>query len=166
MYELGYRFDLGVDAAPVDLSAAAVTGLRCNVRDFQNINLLVVKGAASSGTDPALTFNQWTVQTGGSAAAYNPDHFYQKAAATVANTETWSKVAVSTTNGQVTLTGEQGHQGLYLFEINVKDLTDGYDYVSVDVAKAGTVAQLGAILYIAGDLVIKRYAPNLQALLH
>jgi hypothetical protein len=166
MYELGYRFDLGVDAAPVDLSAAAVTGKRTNVRDCQNINILVVKGAASSGTDPVLTFNQWQASSGGSAAVFNPDHFYQKAGATLANTETWSKVAVSTTNGQVTLTGEQGHQGLYLFEINVKDLTDGYDYVSVDTAKAGTVAQIGALLYIAADLVTKRYPPNLQALLH
>jgi hypothetical protein len=166
MYELGYRFDLAVDTVAADLSAAGQTGLRINVVDFQNINVLVAKGAASSGTDPVLTFNTWNVKTGGSSTVYNPDHFWQKAGATLANTETWSKVAVSTTNGQVTLTGEQGHQGLYLFEINVKDLTDGYEYVSVDVAKAGTVAQLGTILYIPGDLVTKRSPSNLRPALH
>lgn len=166
MLKLGYTFDLGVDIAPVDVSAAAVTGKRCNVREMKNINIVVVKGAASSGTDPQLTFNQWQASSGGSASAYNPDHFWQKAAATVANTETWSNVAVSTTNGQVTLTGEQGHQGLYVFEVDVKTLLDGYDYVSVDVAKAGTVAQLAAILYIPADLTTRRSPANMPALLY
>lgn len=165
MYKLGYTFDVGVDIAPVDLSAAGVTGKRINLRAMQNLNVLIAKGAAASGTDPVLTFNQWKVSSSGTAAAFNPDHFYKKTAATLLNSEQWANVAVSTTNGQVTLTGEQGNQGLYLFEINTKDLTDGYDYVSVDTAKAGTVAQLAAILYIPADLVTRRGPVNMPALL-
>lgn len=165
MYKLGYTLDVGIDAAPADLSAGATTGKRINLRHMQNLNVLLVKGAASSGTDPVLTFNQWKVSSSGTAAAFNPTYFWKKTAAALLNSETWVNVAVSTTNGQVTLTGEQGNQGLYIFEINTKDLTDGYDYVSVDVAKAGTVAQLGALIYIPADLVTRRGPANMPALL-
>lgn len=165
MYKLGYHFDFGNDAVPVDLSAAAITGKRINLRNMQSLDIVLFKGAAASGTDPVLTFNQWQSSSGGSAIAYNPAYFWKKSAATLANTEQWAQVTVSTTNGQVTLTGEQGNQGIYVFEINVKDITDGYDYVSVDVAKAGTVAQLGALLYVPADLTVRRGPANMPALL-
>lgn len=165
MYKLGYTFDVGVDAAPVDLSAAAVTGKRINVKNMRNLNVVLIKGAASSGTDPQLTFNQWAASSGGSATAFNPDHFWKKTAATLLNSEQWVNVAVSTTNGQVTLTGEQGNQGIYVFEIHVPNMTAGNDYISVDTAKAGTVAQLGTLIYVPADLSVRRSPNLLQALL-
>lgn len=174
MYQLGYRFDLGADAAPVDLSAAGITGLRINVRNAQNINAVVFKSAcAAAGTDPVLTINQWQASSGGVSAVYSADHYWKKSAATLANTETWTNVyntsdgnppgtGTNTINTTVTLTGENQKQGIYVVELNVKNLLDGYDYVSVDIAKAGTVAQLGSLLYVAADLVTKRTPANLQ----
>jgi len=168
MFKLGYTFDLGPDAMPVDLSAAGVTGKRVNLRNARNWNAVLIKGAASSGTDPVLTFNLWSASSGGSANnTFNPDHFWQKAGATLAGTESWTNVALTgNTNGQVTLTGEQGHQGIYVFEIHVPLLTAGFDWMSVDIAKAGTVAQLGTLIWVPADLS-KRYGPaNLDPTLY
>lgn len=168
MFKLGYAFDLGPDVMPVDLSAAATTGKRVNLRNGRNYNAVLIKGAASAGTDPVLTFNQWNVSSGGSAQPFNPDHFWKKTnTPSLLGTESWVNVAVSTTNGQVTLTGEQGNQGIYVFEVHVP-LTQGaaYNWMSVDIAKAGTVAQLGTLIWVPADLS-KRYGPaNLDPTLY
>lgn len=166
MYKLGYAFDLGLDVAPVDLSAAAVTGKRTNLRNAQNLNVVVFKGAGvASSVDPVLTLNQWQAATGGAAAPLNVDHCWVKSAAAMANTETWTRFAVGVPgvgSNTVTLTGLALLQAIVAIEINTKDLADGYDYVSVDTAKASTFAQVAGLLYLLADLSVRRTPVNLQ----
>lgn len=173
MYELGYRFDLGPVIAPVDLSAAAVTGKRVMARNAQNVNFVVFKGAEAGTDDPVLTFQQFTASSAGTTAALLIDHYWVKSANTLAGTETWTRVnntsdgnpytpGVNTINATLTLTGLAGKQAIVVVEVNTKDLTDTFDYCSVNAAKAGTTAQLGGILTILGDLVTKRSPGNLQ----
>jgi hypothetical protein len=161
MYKLGYNFDLGVMNAPVDLSGGAVTGKRVNLRNAQSVAFVVFKGAESTGTDdPVLTLNQWSVSTSGSASALNVDHYWAKSATALAGTESWSKVSMAS-GRTVTLTGLATKQAIVVVEVNTKDLTDGFDYVSIDTADAGSTAQIGGILAILTDLTVRRDPANM-----
>lgn len=166
MEALGRLVDFSCGVAPVDLSAAASTGKRVSLRHCSGLLVVIFKGAASLGTDPAVTFKEATAETSGTSQdmATPPGYYWQKAAATLAGTETWSKVAASYSSGAVTLTSQEGNQGIYVFDILSEDLSAGFDWVEVDIAKAGTVAQLGGVLLIAHDLLSQRSPANLAAL--
>lgn len=165
MLALGRAFDFGNAVVPVDLSAAAVTGKRVHLSNCSALSVVVYKGAASAGTDPAFTFKCYAASSGGSgAAAYTgPTSMYKKSAATLAGTEAWSLVAVVPSSNVVTLTGEQGNQGIYVFTIYGSQLPDGFPYFQVDSSKAGTVAQLGGVTYIKHDLTVQRTPANLPS---
>lgn len=165
MEALGRLNDLSVCIAPVDLSAAAVTGKRVSLKRASGLLVKIYKGAASSGTDPGFTFKEATAFTSGTlqVMANPPAYFWKKTGTTLAGTEVWSQVTATYSSGTVTLTGEQGNQGIYAFEILSEDLSAGFDYIEVDSVKAGTVAQLGCVMYELHDLLSQRLPSNLAA---
>jgi hypothetical protein len=166
MEALGRLYDFTVGIAPVDLSAAANTGKRVSMKRASGLQVVIFKGAASSGTDPAVTFKECTADTSGTSQnmASPPGYYWQKTAAALAGTETWTQVTATYSSGAVTLTSQEGNQGIYVFDILSEDLSAGFAYIEVDIAKAGTVAQLGAVLLIPHDLLSQRYPSNLAAL--
>lgn len=166
MEALGRLVDFSAAVAPADLSGGPLTGKRVSMKNTSGLIVAVFKGAASAGTDPGFTFKEATADTGGTSQvmASPPGYFWKKSAATLAGTETWTKVTASYTAGTVTLTGEQGNQGIYVFDILSEDLSAGFSFVEVDAADAGSVAQLGGVLYIAHDLLTQRDPVNLAAL--
>lgn len=163
---LGRLVDFTAGAAPVDLSVAAVTGKRVALKRASGLMVVLFKAAAASGTDPAVTFLEATADTGGTSQdmATPPAYYWQKTAAALAGTETWTQVTASYVSGAQTLTGEEGNQGIFVWDILAEDLSAGFSYVEVDIAKAGTVAQLGAVLLIPHDLLSMRSPANLAAL--
>lgn len=165
MEALGRLNDVSIAVAPVDLSGGAVTGKRVSLKNCTGVQVVIIKGAASSGTDPAFTFKEATADTGGTsqAMASPPGYFYQKSAATLAGTETWSKVTATFSSGVVTLTGEEGNQGIYVFDVLADTLSAGFGYLEVDSSDAGAVAQLGTVLYLPHDLDVQRDPANLAA---
>ena len=166
MEALGRLLDASVGIAPVDLSAAAVTGKRVSMKRQSGLAVVIYKGAASSGTDPAFTFKEATAGSGGTSQnmASPPAYFWKKSAAALAGSETWTQVNATYSSGAVTLTGENGNQGIYVFDILSEDLSAGFSYIEVDAAKAGTVAQVGGVLFVPHDLLAQRSPGNLAAL--
>lgn len=163
---LGRLADFSAAVVPADLSGGPLTGKRVSMKNCVGLMVVLYKGAASSGTDPGLTFKEATADTSGTlqVMATPPAYYYKKSAATLAGTETWTKVAATYSSGTVTFTGEEGNQGIYVFDILSEDLSAGFSYIEVDAADAGTVAQLGGVLYIAHDLSTQRDPANLAAL--
>jgi hypothetical protein len=165
MEALGRLDDLSIAVAPVDLSGGANTGKRVSLKNCSGVQVVVVKGAASTGTDPAFTFKEANADTSGTsqAMASPPAYFYKKSAAALAGTEAWAKVTASFSSGVVTLTGEEGNQGIYVFDVLSEDLSAGFDYLEVDSSDAGSVAQLGTVFYLLHDLSTQRDPANLAA---
>jgi hypothetical protein len=163
---LGREVDFSASFLPVDLSAAAVTGKRVSLKNNSGLMVVIFKGPASSGTDPAFTFKEATAFTSGTSQnmVTPPAYYYQKSAASFAGSETWVKKTATYSSGAVTLTSENGNGGIYVFDILAEDLSAGFSYIEADVAKAGTVAQIGGVLYITHDLLVQRDAGNLAAL--
>lgn len=164
---LGRGVDISVGAAPADLSAAATTGKRVSLKGAGGVTIVVVKGAGTAGDDPTVTLKQHTAASGGTSANLPIiDHYYLKDAATLAGTETWVK---KTQAAAATIADPGGagtsaeHQQILVIEVDSKSLSDGYSYVSLDVADVGTNAQLGAVLYLLRDLRAGRTPENLQA---
>jgi len=166
MEALGREVDFSVGIAPVDLSGAANTGKRVSMKRNSGLMVVIFKGAASSGTDPVVTFKEANAFTSGTSQnmASPPAYYWQKSAATLAGSETWTQVTATYSSGAVTLTSQEGDQGIYVFDILSEDLSAGFDFIECDIAKAGTVAQLGAVLYITHDLLSERSPANLAAL--
>ena len=165
MEALARLTDFSAGIAPVDLSAAAVTGKRVSLKRASGLMVVLFKGAASSGTDPVLTFKEATAATAGTSQnmVTPPAYYWQKTAAALAGTELWTQVAATYASGAQTLTGQQGNQGIFVWDILSEDLSAGFSFIEVDAAKAGTVAQLGALLFIPHDLLAQRFPSNLAA---
>ncbi|HEY5396203.1 MAG TPA: hypothetical protein VIL16_12480 [Trebonia sp.] len=163
---LGRLVDYSVGVAPVDLSGGAQTGKRVSLKNASGVQVVIFKGAASTGTDPAFTFKEATADTSGTSQvmATPPAYFYKKSATALAGTEQWAQVAATYSAGVITLTGEEGNQGIYVFDVLAEDLSAGFEYLEVDSGDAGSVAQLGGVLFIAHDLLVQRDPALLAAL--
>ena len=165
---LGRLIDISVGVAPVDLQTAQ-TGKRVGLRRADGCTIVVFKGAGTAGDDPTVTLKQHTASTGGTTANLAIiDHYYLKNATTLAGTETWTRVA-QTAAATIADPGGAGtsaeSQQILVIEVNAAQLSDGYAYISLDVADTGTNAQLGCVLYLLRDLVPKRKPANLAAAL-
>ena len=66
---LGRLVDFSAAIVPVDLSAGANTGKRVSVKNNDGLMVVIFKGPASSGTDPAFTFKEATAFTSGTSQA-------------------------------------------------------------------------------------------------
>ena len=163
---LGRLFDIAVSHAPVDLSAAAVTGKRVHLKNYVGATFVLFKGAGTAGDDPAVTFQQHTVASSGTPASLVAvTRYYLKDATTLAGTEQWAKLSMAA-GATITDPGGAGtsaeHQQILVAEFNADQLDDGYEWISANVADVGTNAQLGAGLWILHGLQVSR-SPELLA---
>lgn len=164
MHGLGRVMDLSIAFAPVDTQTGANTGKRIAMRSGQTVSVVLIKGAGTGTDVPVFTLNEANAATGGTSqvlAAIKTWH--RKSATTLAGTEVW----VTTTQAAgstLTLTGEATKQGIYVFDIDAAQLSDGFTHISVDVADTGSAgAQLATLFYVMHDLVVQRKPANLAA---
>lgn len=168
MEALGRLFDVVPAFVPVDLNTAdGATGLRVHLKNCQGVTFVFVKGAGTAGDDPDLDVQQHTAATGGTSSDLDVvAHFFRKEETTLDADETWtrstqnvaSEVDLGDTSAEV--------QGLYVVEVDASQLSDGYEWVSVNVTGTLAAAQLGAGLYILHGLAHQRspeLLPNPQA---
>lgn len=167
MEALGRLVDVCIGAAPVDLSAAAVTGKRVSLKGCGGLTILVFKGAGTAGDDPTVTLKQHTAASSGTTSNLAIiDHYYLKDATTLAGTEAWTRVAQSAAATIVDPGGagtSAEHQQIIAIEVDAAQLSDGYTHVSLDVGDVGTNAQLGCVLYLRRDLFVERAPASLAA---
>jgi hypothetical protein len=162
MEALGRLFDISTGAVPVDLSSAAVTGKRVHLKNAGGVTIVVFKGAGTAGDDPTFDLQEHTAASGGTSQDLDViDHYYLKQEATLDGDETWTKVTQSTAS-EVTGNGTSAEeQAIYVFEVDATQLSDGFEWVSLNVADVGTNAQLGSVLYLLRDLAVQRSPENL-----
>lgn len=168
MLKLGYTFDVGAVAAPVDLTTAGFTGLRVCLKNAQSCAFVIPVAAAGSGTED-LVFTLKEHNAASSGTTQNLPIIttaWVKSATTLANTETWTKITQAA-GATLTLAGATyaAKQLILVVQVNTKDVDDGFDYVSLSVADPGTVSRLGAGLTLLSDLTVRRDPANLQPVL-
>lgn len=170
MRALGRLFDIGTGIAPIaDLAAGANTGKRLFMRDFETVTFLFSKGLASAGTDDiVLTLQEHNASSAGTSQNLSAlTHYYYKREATLDNDETWTEVTQAA-GATITLAGATyaALQAIVAFSVEATQLSDGFKYLSVNIADPGAGGTIpGELLYIAHGLKIQRDPANMAAML-
>ncbi|GAA4226089.1 hypothetical protein GCM10022254_09890 [Actinomadura meridiana] len=166
MEGLGRLFDLSCGVAPVDLQTAQ-TGKRVSLRHAAGVSIVLFKGAGTAADDPTVTLKEHTASSGGTSQNLAViDHYHLKAETALDGDETWETV---TQSAAATIADPGGDgtsaesQQIVVIEVDATSLSDGYAYVSLDVADVGGNAQLGAVLYILRDLASQRAPDKMHA---
>lgn len=169
MWGLGRDLDITVGINPVaDIAAGANTGKRVHMRNYECMGFLFFKNAASAGTDTVtITLREHTAASSGTSQdlAKITTWFKKSTAAALAGTEQWTKTtqAAAATLALTNAVLPAANQALVFFEIDAAQLSDGYQWLSVDIADPGSGGTiLGGVLYIANGLKIQR-SPELLA---
>ncbi|WP_432112858.1 hypothetical protein [Streptomyces sp. S1] len=151
-YGLGPDYDIALGAAPSDLSAAAVTGLRISMVNVKSVDVVVVKGAGTAADDPTITLRHHTAATGGTSADLATiTEYFLRSEATLDNDEPWTKV---TQAAAATIVDPGGagtsaeSQQIVVFSVKPTDLPETSNYISVNIGDVGANAQLGTVLFI------------------
>lgn len=162
MEALGRLFDLSCGVAPVDLAGGAQTGNRVSLKNCSGATVVFFKEAGAAAEATTLDLQQHTVSTGGTPADLDIiDHYYLKSETTLDGDETWTKVTQSVAS-EVTPAASDTQQ-ILVFHVGADQLSDGYQYISVNTTDTTTAGQLGSILYILHDLNVQRAPANLVA---
>lgn len=166
MEALGRLFDISTGVVPVDLQTAQ-TGKRVSLRNAGGCTVVIFKAAGTAGDDPTFTLRQHTASSSGTSADLAViDHYYLKTEATLDGDETWVK---ETQSAAATIVDPGGDgtsaeaQQIIAIEVDATELSDGYDYISLDTTDTGSNAQLGCVLYLLRDLTVQRAPANLVA---
>lgn len=161
MEGLGRLFDIVVGSAPADSVAAAITGNRVRLNRAAGCTIVVLTDGGSTDVLD-LDLQQATAATGGSIIDLDIiNHYYLKEATTFAGSETWSRVA-QTAASEITNAGSASKQTLLVIEVEGTQLSDGYEFVSLNVPDQGSNGtKYTAVLYLLRDLAVQRTPANL-----
>lgn len=157
---LGRLFDVGTGIVPVDLATAANTGHRLHLKNYGGVAVVACFNNGTAGEAPTIVFREHDAATSGNSQDLDVvDTYYKKEEAELDGDETWTKV--TQTAGDITdADWDDANEVLVVAEIQATQLSDGYEWVSVNIADTGT-AQVGAVLYIMYDLAVQRAPENL-----
>jgi hypothetical protein len=169
MEGLGRLFDIGSVIGPVaDLAAGANTGHRIHLSNASAVTFVAYLGAVSAGTDTTvLDVQQHTAATAGTSGDLDVvTQWYYKGEATLDGDETWTKVTQAAAS-EISLTGATFAAQQLIVAVHVAgvQLSDGYEWVSLDIADAGAGGtRAGCVLALLHDLNVQRAPNNLAQL--
>jgi hypothetical protein len=157
--------ELQVAAAfvPVNLAGGANDGDWVSLKNYRHVSVLFF-GAAGNATEPAtITLEQATTVAGSNAKALNFTRIDKKHTADLFTVGEFTKVTQAAANTYALGTTMGDKQAIVLIDFNAEDLDveGGFDCIRGRVADVGTVAQIGAMLYILSD---PRYTPPPSAI--
>lgn len=167
MQALGRLFDIGLGAPPAATNGA-VTGKRIHLKNCGGVTVVLVAGVAAGGDDLQVDLQQHTVGSGGSPADLDViTEYWLKSATAIDNSEAWTKYTQAAAS-EITVAASETtdiEQNILVFEVEATELSDGYEWISVNVPDLGAGDKTLAVLYFPRDLHVQRAPSNLAALL-
>ncbi len=162
---LGRLFNISVGAVPADVVAAAITGNRIHLKDGGGVTFVIIASAGSTDILD-LDLQEHTAGPAGTGTSQDLDvittYFYQSET-TLDGDEVWTKAVQSPAASEITNVGAASTEQLVVVEVGAEQLSDGFEWVSLNVPDLGTNGtKWVAILNILHDLHIQR-APELLA---
>ncbi len=159
--ELGKTFDILSQIVPVDLADGANTGHRIDMKNYDKVTFVYYTGIGTAAEAPTITLQEHTANTGGTSTnLVKIDEWYIKSEATLDGDETWTKTTQTAAATATDATWDDVVQVLMCFTIDADMLSDGYEWISCNIADTGT-AHLGCMLAIATGLRVQRTPANL-----
>ncbi len=158
---LGADFDIGHSIAPVDLATGANTGARVHLMNYGAVTFIGYLATGTAAEAPTFTLQEHNANTAGTSQNLAViDEYWQKEEATLDGDETWTRVAQTAAATVTDADWDDANQVLVAFKVRAEQLTDAFEWVSINVADTGT-AHIGTVLYIMHDLKTQRSPQNL-----
>jgi hypothetical protein len=161
---LGRLFNVSVGAVPTDAVAGAITGNRIHLKDAGGVSFIVVASAGS--TDRLdLDLQEHSAASGGTSQDLDIiTKAYYQSETTLDGDETWTEWSQSAAS-EMTDVGGASEQQLVVVEVRAEQLSDGFEWVSLNVPDLGTNgSKYVTILNVAHDLMVQRKPTNLANL--
>lgn len=164
MRGLGRLYDIGLGVAPVDMNAGdGATGKRISVMGSLSMDVVVILGAAASGTDDVtIDVQQHTAYTSGTSGdldaaatsaltqpARGITQYWIKSETALDNDEVWTRVTQSEAS-EITLAGATyaARECIVVFNVGPAQLGTGYTHLSVNVSYATNAVRTCTVLYL------------------
>lgn len=161
---LGRLFNVSLGAVPADAVAAAITGSRVHLKDVGGVSFIVV---ASAGSTDILDVDlqEHNAATGGTSQDLDIiTKYYYQSETTLDGDETWTEGS-QTAASEITNIGAASEEQLVVIEVRSEQLSDGFEWVSLNVPDLGTNGtKYVAILNVVHDLMVMRKPTNLAQL--
>lgn len=138
---------------PVNLATAANSGDWISLAKFRRVAFIVVAAIGAAAEDIVVTVRQATTAAGGGAKdLLGIDRVWTKQGADLAAIGAFTKVSQT---AAATYTSDTGGEtaNLYVVEIDAEqlDVTNGFDFVTLNIADTGTTAKLGCVIAILSE---------------
>lgn len=162
-YALGRHFDVGAVTVPTDAVAGAITGARTHMKNAAICSFVIVTtGASTDITD--IDLQEHNAASGGTSQDLDViTTYYYKSEATLDGDEQWTKGTQSAAS-EITNVGAASQELLLVVEVRAEQLSDGFEWVSVNVPDLGTNGTRHvAIIPVLSGLKVQR-APEKLAI--
>lgn len=132
---------------PVDLAGGAQTGDWVSLKNYERCTVILFKAAGAAGEDATITLEEAQDVSGtGAQNLAVIDKVYQKqgtlnaVAEFSAVTQTAAATYIDTDSGE--------NQGIYAFDVQSEELSDGFTSLRISTDDPGVTAQLAGALYL------------------
>jgi hypothetical protein len=158
---LGAGFDIGSVVVPIDFGAGASTGHRIHLENYGAVCFVGYLNNGTAAENPTFTLQEHDAATAGTSQNLAViDEYYKKEEAILDGDETWTRVAQAAAATVTDATWDDANEVVVAFEVRAEQLSDGFEWVSVNVDDPG-IAHVGAVLAIMYDLKVQRAPQNL-----
>lgn len=158
MHALGRLFNIFPVIAPVDLSAGAVTGGRVHLDGCSGVTFVYIADAGTAGEDVDLDIQEHNAASAGTSQDLDVvTQWYSKRATTLDGDDVWVR-STQTAASEVDLGADEGeNQVIAVVEIATHQLSDDFEWVSVNTTDSGaTAGKLGTVIAITHGLEQQR----------
>lgn len=161
---LGRLFDVGTGIVPVDLAAGANTGHRIHMKNAGGVAIIACFNNGTAAEAPTIDLQEHDAATSGTSQDLDViASYYKKEEAALDGDETWTKVTQTAASEVTNADWDDANEVLVVIEVQSEQLSDGFEWLSVNIADTGT-AQVGTVLYVLYDLKVQRAPENLAQL--
>ena len=161
MAKLGQDFDIGTGIIPVDLATGANTGHRLHMQNYGGVCFVGYIAVGTAAEAPTFDVKEHDALTGGNSQDLDVvTRYYEKTELALDGDEAWAASTQAAASEVTDATWDDAGQSLVAFEVEADQMSDGFDWISVDIASLST-AHIGCVFYIMYDLAVQRAPENL-----
>ncbi len=158
---LGASFDIGHVIVPVDFGTTTNTGDRIHMENYGGICFVGYIAVGTAAQNPVFNLQEHDAATAGNSQDLDVVvEYHEKTELDLDGDEAWVTTTQAADAAVTDVTWDDAGQTLVAFEVYAEQLTDTFEWLSVDVADPGT-AHLGCVLAIMFDLKVMRAPANL-----
>ncbi len=161
MAKLGQDFDIGTGIIPIDLADGPNTGHRLHMKNYGGVCITTYIAVGTAAQAPTITLQEHDAATAGTSQNLVViAEYHEKTELALDGDEVWASTTQTAAATLTDATWDDAGQSLITFEVEADQLSDGFEWLSVNIGDPGT-AHLGCVFYVMYDLAHQKAPANL-----